>query len=392
MKSSLERSHLVHALSRVRSVVETRSTLPVLSHVHIKASDGKLTLTGTDIDIWIDETCDAKVATEGSAVVKAQKLFDIARAMPEGSDIHLEVKNNALTLKAGAARFVLSSMAQEALPRREKLQETKKFQIAAPDLLKMLASTSFAISDDESRYYLNGVYLHSHKKEDDDKSKSTFRAVATDGHRLARIELEVDGTENLPGVILPRKAAQELRKLLEDADQEVDVKLFRQEEEKDGDLDNTRVTVMEFAFGKTTLTSRLIDGSFPDYERVIPKDNDKVMQFSCKEFSERVAAVHYMSSETTHGVKFNLKHEKDKKGSLHISAHHGTDGEGNYPLEVEYEGEPIEVGYNALYLLAMTRDVIPSKAEFRWKDPETAAVVRNCEDDSVLYVLMPMRV
>ncbi len=392
MKSSLERSHLVHALSRVRSVVETRSTLPVLSHVHIKASEGKLTLTGTDIDIWIDETCEASVATEGSAVVKAQKLFDIARAMPEGSSIHLEVKNNALTLKSGAARFVLSSMTQEALPRREKLKETERFQIAAPDLLKMLVSTSFAISDDESRYYLNGVYLHAHQKENDDKTTtSTFRAVATDGHRLARIERQVDGTEKLPGVILPRKAAQELRKLLEDAEEkvEVDVKLFRQEEEKekDGDLDNTRVTVMEFAFDKTTLTSRLIDGSFPDYERVIPKDNDKVMRFQCKEFSERVAAVHYMSSETTHGVKFDLK-----KGSLQISAHHGTDGEGNYPLDVEYDGEPIEVGYNALYLLAMTRDVIPGKAEFRWKDPETAAVVRNCDDDSVLYVLMPMRV
>ena len=389
MKSSLERSHLVHALSRVRSVVETRSTLPVLSHVHIKAGDGKLTLTGTDIDIWIDEECDASVTAEGSAVVKAQKLFDIARAMPEGSNILLELKNDALTLKAGSARFVLSSMSQEALPKREKLKKTKEFQIPATDLLKMLASTSFAISDDESRYYLNGVYLHSHKKENDDKteSKSTFRAVATDGHRLARIELEVDGMKDLPGVILPRKAAQELRKLLEEAKNEVKVSLFQQEEEKDSDLDNTRFTVMEFAFDKTTLTSRLIDGSFPDYERVIPKDNDKTMRFKCKEFSERVAAVHYMSSETTHGVKFNLT-----KGSLQISAHHGTDGEGNYPLDVEYDGEPIEVGYNALYLLAMTRDVIPDNAEFRWKDPETAAVVRNTDDDSVLYVLMPMRV
>ena len=388
MKSSIERSHLVHALSRVRSVVETRSTLPVLSHVHIQASDSKLTLTGTDIDIWIDEICDASVTAEGSAIVKAQKLFDIARAMPEGSDIHLEVKNDALTLKAGAARFVLSSMSKEALPRREKLKEAKKFQIAAPALLKMLASTSFAISDDESRYYLNGVYFHAHEKENDDKTTtSTFRAVATDGHRLARIEQKVEGTSGLPGVILPRKAAQELRKLLEDADQDVEVKLFRQEEEKDGDLDNTRTTVMEFSFGKTTLTSRLIDGSFPDYERVIPKDNDKVMRFQCKEFSERVAAVHYMSSETTHGVKFNLT-----KGSLQISAHHGTDGEGNYPLDVKYDGEPIEVGYNALYLLAMTRDVIPGEAEFCWKDPETAALVRNCNDDSVLYVIMPMRV
>ncbi len=384
MKSSLERLHLVHALSRVRSVVETRSTLPVLSHVHIKAGDGKLKLTGTDIDIWIDEECTASVTTEGSAIVKAQKLFDIARAMPDGSDIHLELKNNALTMKAGAARFVLSSMTPEALPRREKLKQAQDFKIKAADLLKMLASTSFAISDDESRYYLNGVYMHAHEAEGGEK---TFRAVATDGHRLARIEQKVDGTDKLPGVILPRKAAQELRKLLEDADEEVHVKLFRQEEEKDGDLDNTRATVMEFAFGTTTLTSRLIDGSFPDYERVIPKDNDKTMRFSCKEFSERVAAVHYMSSETTHGVKFNLK-----KDSLQISAHHGTDGEGNYPLDVKYDGEPIEVGYNALYLLAMTRDVIPGEAEFCWKDPETAAVVRNVDDDSVLYVIMPMRV
>ena len=384
MKSSVERSHLVHALSRVRSVVETRSTLPVLSHVHIKAVDAKLRLTGTDIDIWIDEECDASVTSEGSAVVKAQKLFDIARAMPEDSNISLEVKNDALTLKAGAARFVLSSMTEEALPRREKLKKTETFRIPAPDLLKMLACTSFAISDDESRYYLNGVYLHAHEREDGDK---IFRAVATDGHRLARIEQKVEGTENLPGVILPRKAAQELRKLLEDAEEEVSVALFRQEEEKDGDLDNTRVAVMEFAFGKTTLISRLIDGSFPDYERVIPKDNDKVMRFTCKEFSDRVAAVHYMSSETTHGVKFNLK-----KGSLQISAHHGTDGEGNYPLDVEYDGEPIEVGYNALYLLAMTREVIPREAAFCWKDPETAAVVKDCDDENVLYVIMPMRV
>ena len=388
MKIAIERTNLVRALARVRNAVETRTTMPVLTHVYIEAAGDKLTLTGTDIDIWIDEECEGmegKVEKEGNAIVKAQKLFDIARAMPEGSEISLELKDGSLVMQAGRARFVLSSMSKEAFPKREKLRKAAGFRIAATVLAKMLARTTFAISDDESRYYLNGVYLHSHEKEGGSK---VFRAVSTDGHRLARIEQKVEGTDDLPGVILPRKAAQELRKLLDESESEVTVTLYQQEEEdSENDLDNTRTTVMEFMFDKTRITSRLIDGSFPDYERVIPKESDKSMKFSCKEFSARVAAVHLMTSETTHGVKFNLE-----PGSLHISAQHGTDGEGNYPLEVEYDGEKIEVGYNALYLLDMTRDVIPEGGEFRWKDPEAAAIVLDKDDDSVLYVIMPMRV
>ena len=390
MKITIERTNLVHALSRVRNAVETRTTMPVLTHVYIDATSNKLTLTGTDIDIWIDEECegmDGKIEKEGNAIVKAQKLFDIARAMPDGSEISLELKDGSLVMQAGRARFLLSSMSKEAFPKREKLRKVKDFRISAKLLAKMLARTTFAISDDESRYYLNGVYLHSHELEG---GKKVFRAVSTDGHRLARIEQEVEGTDELPGVILPRKAAQELRKLLDESESEVSVTLYQQEEEdSDSDLDNTRATVMEFKFDKTSITSRLIDGSFPDYERVIPKESesDKKMRFSCKEFSARVAAVHLMTSETTHGVKFNLE-----SGSLHISAQHGTDGEGNYPLEVEYDGESLEVGYNALYLLDMTRDAIANNGEFRWNDPEAAALVYDKEDDSVLYVIMPMRV
>ena len=416
MKIAIERTNLVRALARVRNAVETRTTMPVLTHVYIEAAGDKLTLTGTDIDIWIDEECEGmegKVEKEGNAIVKAQKLFDIARAMPEGSEISLELKDGSLVMQAGRARFVLSSMSKEAFPKREKLRKAAGFRIAATVLAKMLARTIFAISDDESRYYLNGVYLHSHDKDGgnaegnagddkggneggnagDDKGgnkggNKVFRAVSTDGHRLARVEQKVEGTDDLPGVILPRKAAQELRKLLDESESEVTVTLYQQEEEdSENDLDNTRATVMEFMFDKTRITSRLIDGSFPDYERVIPKESDKFMKFSCKEFSARVAAVHLMTSETTHGVKFNLE-----PGSLHISAQHGTDGEGNYPLEVEYDGEKIEVGYNALYLLDMTRDVIPEGGEFRWKDPESAAIVLDKDDDSVLYVIMPMRV
>lgn len=384
MKIKLKRADFVRALARVRNAVEPRSTMPILSHVYINADGGKLTLTGTDIDIWIDEDCAADVTEDGYAIVKAQKLFDITKSMPDDSDILLELKDTAMELKAGRARFVLSSMGKEGFPKREKIKQTKKFSIAAQDLQKMLNRTAFAISDDESRYYLNGVYLHSHEKENGEKR---FRAVATDGHRLARIEMEVEGTDGLPGIILPRKAAQELRKLLDETQGDVVVSLYSQDGEKDGDLDTTRISVMQFRFGNTCITSRLIDGSFPDYERVIPKESNKIMSFSCKEFSTRVAAVHHMSSETTHGVKFTLK-----PGSLLISAHHGTDGEGNYPLDVKYEGEKIEVGYNALYLLAMTRDVIQGEAEFRWKDPEAAALVRDKSDDSVLYVIMPMRV
>ena len=388
MKIAIERTSLVRALSRVRNAVETRTTMPVLSHVYMETAGDKLTLTGTDIDLWIDEECEGmegKIEKEGTAIVKAQKLFDIARAMPEDSEISLELKDDQLVMQARRARFLLSSMSKEAFPKREKLRKLQDFRIAAKSLEKMLARTIFATSDDESRYYLNGVYLHSHEKEGGGK---VFRAVSTDGHRLARIEQEVEGTDNLPGVILPRKAAQELRKLLEESESEVTVTLYQQEEEEsDSNLDNTRATVMEFMFDNTRITSRLIDGSFPDYERVIPKETNKSMLFSSKEFSDHVAAVHLMTSETTHGVKFNLE-----RNSLHISAQHGTDGEGNYPLEVEYDGEGLEVGYNALYLLDMTRDAIAKKGKFCWQDPEAAALVYDEEDSSVLYVIMPMRV
>jgi DNA polymerase-3 subunit beta len=244
------------------------------------------------------------------------------------------------------------------------------FMLSAADLKRLIDRTRFAISTEETRYYLNGIYVHAANSND----VPMLRAVATDGHRLARMELPLpEGAAGMPGVIVPRKTVNELRKLLDEFEQDVAIALSD--------------TKIRFTFGTTVLTSKLIDGTFPDYDRVIPTGNDRILEVECKSFAEAVDRVSTISTEKSRAVKLALE-----RGSLTLSATSAENGTATEELEVRYAAPPMEIGFNARYLLDIAEQIEGEGARFSMGDAASPTIVRDTADASALYVLMPMRV
>jgi DNA polymerase-3 subunit beta len=377
MKITIERAALLKALGHIQSVVERRNTIPILSNVLLDASSsksagGKLALTATDMDVAFVETVAADVAKAGATTVQAHTLYEIVRKLPEGSQIGLEWDSGKgqVALRAGRSTFALAALPADDFPKMAAGELPHKFELGADALRQLIDKTRFAISTEETRYYLNGLFLHATAS----GGVKVLRAVATDGHRLARIEMVLPaGAENIPGVILPRKTVMEVRKLIEEVAGAVEVS-----------LSDTRV---RFAFGDAVLTSKLIDGAFPDYERVIPSGNDKTMEVACRDFAAAVDRVATISTEKSRAVKMALT-----KGTLALSANSAEAGSANEEIEVAYQGGAIEIGFNARYLLDIAEQIEGENATFRMADAASPTVVTDSADQSALYVLMPMRV
>jgi len=374
MKLTIERGALLKALGHIQSVVERRNTIPILANVLLEASKGKLALTATDMDLAIVETAAAEVGKTGTITVQAHTLYDIARKLPEGSQVGLEggadAKGGQVHLRAGRSTFTLASLPAEDFPKMAGGDLPHNFELSAGDLRGLIDRTRFAISTEETRYYLNGIYLHAAQS----GNVKVLRAVATDGHRLARVEMALpDGAGTIPGVILPRKTVMELRKLLDEAQGAIAVS-----------LSDTRV---RFAFDDVVLTSKLIDGTFPDYERVIPANNDKILEVDCKTFAEAVDRVATISTEKSRAIKLALA-----KGQLTLTATSPDAGSATEELEASYTSSPIEIGFNARYLLDIAQQIEGEGAKFAMSDAASPTVVQDSADASALYVLMPMRV
>lgn len=369
MKLSIERNTLLKALSHVQSVVERRNTIPILSNVELDADEGRLRLTATDLDLAIVEEVPANVDEAGGTTVPAHTMHDIVRKLPAGAEIALSLAGERLILTAGRARFQLACLPREDFPTMATGDLPYRFDLAASALKHLIDRTRFAISMEETRYYLNGIYFHVSEDE-----SALLKAVATDGHRLARAQVPMpEGAAAMPGVIVPRKTVLELRKLVEEYDGTIAVALSD--------------TKIRFAFDSAVLTSKLIDGTFPDYERVIPTGNDKRLVVDCHTFAESVDRVATISSEKSRSVKLSL--ETDKLTLSVTSPEHGTATE---ELPAEYEGEPMEIGFNARYLLDILEQIEGEKVEARLQNATSPTIMRDPEDDSALYVLMPMRV
>lgn len=372
MKLTIERGALLKSLAHVQSVVERRNTIPILSNVLLEASDGTLGLTATDMDLTIVERVSAAVAGRGATTVAAHTFFDIVRKLPEGAQVQIDGGSDGAqtTIKAGRSRFVLATLPKEDFPTMGAGDLPHKFEVPAKDLRNLIDRTRFAISTEETRYYLNGIYVHATSSGD----IRVLRAVATDGHRLARFEMPLPaGAAEMPGVIVPRKAVGELRKLLDESDDRVEVA-----------LSDAKV---RFAFAEVVLTSKLIDGTFPDYQRVIPTGNDKVMEVPRREFAEAVDRVSTISSEKSRAVKLSLKN-----GTLTLSATSPEAGSASEELEVKYSGGDLEIGFNSRYLLDIAQQIEGEGAQFALADAASPTLVRDVADASALYVLMPMRV
>ena len=373
MKINVERGAFLKALSHVQSVVERRNTIPILSNVMIEAAKGQLKLTATDLDIEIVEAIPADVLRNGSATAPAHMLYDIVRKLPDGAQVQAELltsEGGRLAVSAGAIRFELACLPKEDFPQMAAGALPHKFRLASDDLKRIIDKTRFAISTEETRFYLMGIYLHANKE---GKTRS-MRAVATDGHRLARYELELpDGASDMPGVIVPRKTVGELRRLLDDAEGAIEI-----------GLSDTKI---QFQFASVELTSKLIDGTFPEYQRVIPSGNDKALSVESKEFSQSVDRVSTISADKTRAVKLHIT--KDKVTLSVVNPESGTATE---EIGASYNAGSIEIGFNAKYLLDITSQVEGKEMRFMLSDAGSPTIIEDAEDSRTLYVLMPMRV
>jgi len=371
MKLTIERTDLLKSLGHVQSVVERRNTIPILSNVKIEAGDGVVRLNATDMDLDIVEAASAQVSTPGATTVPAHTLYDIVRKLPGGAQVDLNATGgDKLELSAGRSRFTLQCLPTDEFPVLSGGELPHAFSLTAVELRALIDRSRFAISTEETRYYLNGIYLHKAERD----GTAVLRAVATDGHRLANVEAPIpSGAEDMPGVIAPRKAVAELRKLIDESGDEVRVSLSESK--------------IRFAFDDAVLTSKLIDGTFPDYERVIPNGNDKTMQVHCKIFADAVDRVSAISSEKSRAIKLALS-----SGLLVLSASSPEHGSATEELEVDYQGDALEIGFNSSYLLDITRQIEGDTAQFSMADSASPAIMQEVNDASALYVLMPMRV
>src|SRR6478672_5070733 len=373
MRVTIERSAFLKALNHVQSVVERRNTIPILSNVLIEAGKGELKLTATDLDIEIVEALPADVLRNGAATAPAHMLYDIVRKLPEGSQVQAELltaEGGRLAISSGSVRFELACLPKEDFPQMAAGALPHKFRLGAEDLKRLIDKTRFAISTEETRFYLNGIYLHAAK---DGKSRA-LRAVATDGHRLARFELDLpDGASDMPGIIVPRKTVTELRRLLDDTEDAIDISLSD--------------TKIQFVSGGIELTSKLIDGTFPDYQRVIPANNDKSLSLDSREFSQSVDRVSTISADKTRAVKLNIG--KDKVTLSVVNPDSGTATE---ELGASYSASAIEIGFNARYLLDITSQIEGKDVRFLLHDAGSPTLIEDADDNRTLYVLMPMRV
>ena len=372
MKSIINRASLLKPLGHVQSVVERRNTIPILSNVLLNGSNGRLSLTATDMDMDIIETVDCNVLQEGTVTIPAHTLYDIIRKLPDGCDVSIESDNEGgfISVEAGRSNFTLPVLPADEFPTMSGNELSCSFNMPAADVRVFIDRTRFAISSEETRYYLNGIYIHATESNGD----PVLRAVATDGHRLARVELPLpEGAGQMPSVIVPRKAVVEIRKLIEDTESDVSISLSESK--------------LCFAIGDTVLTTKLIDGTFPDYERVIPTGNDKLMNVNCRELSQVVDRVATISTEKSRSVKLQLK-----TSTLVLSANSPESGTAREELEVQYESGDLEIGFNSRYLLDITNQIEGENIEFSLADSGSPTIVRDQDDSTSLYVLMPMRV
>lgn len=372
MKFTIERSALFRALSHVQSAVERRNTIPILANVLMDLNDGALTLSTTDMDLEIRESVPALITASGSATAPAHTLYDIVRKIPDNATVAFDLPEgqSVMTVTADKSVFKLGCLPTADFPQLSVTDMPVQFSLPAASLRSLIDKTAFAISTEETRYYLNGIYIHALQVD----TVWVLRAVATDGHRLARFQMPApEGAEKLSGIIIPRKTIGELRKLIDEAADEIRI-----------EISDTKI---RFTFDHVIMTSKLIDGTFPDYERVIPPNNDKILEINPRVFSNAVDRVSTISTEKTRAVKMQINGKV-----MILSANSPESGSAVEELEIQFDSPALEIGFNSRYLLDITKQMESNGCRIRLADPSSPTIIQDIEDDSSLYVLMPMRV
>ncbi len=371
MKLSISRETLFKNLKYAQAVVEKRTSIAILSNVKLVAADNQLTMTATDNDIAIQGKCEAFVDDNGATTVNAQKFFEIVSKIPEGVMVNIELTDNGnrMAITAGKAKFSLACLSAEAFPDMSTVDGGTSFTMSGNELKRLLSKSVFAASTDDTRAYLNGIYLHIANTDDG----QNLRAVATDGHRLAQVDNTVpEGAADMPSVILPRKTVGELRKLAEGEEQ---ISLTITEKK------------IQAEAGDLVFTSKVVDGTFPDYDRVIPKDNNANMDVSRRSLMAAVDRVAILSHEKSRSVRFALSND-----NLLITANNPDQENAAEELKVNYGSDGLEIGFNARYVADIGQQAEGDDLQFCFKDGASPVIVTDPTDNAALFVVMPMRI
>jgi DNA polymerase-3 subunit beta len=365
MKFSIQREALLKPLQHVIGVVERRQTLPVLGNVLLNASRKNVRLTATDLEVELQAQVAVAVTETGDITLPARKLLDICRTLPEEAQLDISVKNDRALISSGKSRFTLSTLPATEFPVIDKIKSARKFTLQENQLHSLIEHTAFAMAQQDVRYYLNGLML--------EPGAGLLRAVATDGHRLALCDLAADvGEGDSQQVIVPRKGVQELQRLLEHSETELEVEIGS---------NHIRITTSDLRF-----TSKLIDGRFPDYSRVIPKLLDKRLLISRESLRQALTRTSILSNEKYRGIRLEIS-----KNNIKIQAHNPEQEEAVEEIDATYDNATLVIGFNVTYLLEVLNVIDTSEVEVFLGDANSSALVRRPGTDDCRYVVMPMR-
>lgn len=375
MEIKANSSDLLKALNHIHGIVEVRHTLPILSNIVLTAENNELSLSSTNLDIFCSDKIDAEIVNSGEISVPAITFFEIVKRLPSGSDVILSMgdEDTELILKCGRSKFNLSTLKTEDFPILSDKDLSTNFVISADELSRMIDKTKFAISNEETRYYLNGIFFHKAES----NSIKFLRAVATDGHRLAQYDIPLpQGAEEITGIIIPKKTVFELRKVLDDADGDVSVSLNENK--------------IKFSFNNLKIISKVIDGTFPDYTKVIPQNNDKKFKTNNSELKnaiDRVSAVAINEETKSKAIKLTIENNK-----LNLSVESQSKGSAKEEIDISYSNEKVDIGFNSRYLLDICNEVDGDEIDVNLLDSISPAIILDKTDENLFFVLMPMRI
>ena len=375
MEFKINSTDLLKALSHIHGIVEVRHTLPILSNIILEAKDDKLILSSTNLDIYCSDKIKAEVLQSGEVSVSAVTFFEIIKRLPSGSEVLMKIEEgeNEIRLTCGRSKFNLSTLKTDDFPIISDSDLSTNFVLSADELIRIIDKTKFAVSNEETRYYLNGIFLHKAER----NSIQFLRAVATDGHRLAQYDIPLpQGAEDITGIIIPKKTIYELRKVLDDANGDVSVSLNENK--------------IKFSFNDLKVVSKVIDGTFPDYTKVIPQKNDKNFKTNnsdLKNAIDRVSAVAANEESKSKAIKFCIENN-----SLSLSVESQSKGSANEMIDVNYSGDKVDIGFNSKYIIDICNEVDGDEISISLSDSISPAIILDKTDENLFFVLMPMRI
>ena len=371
MQFIVKRDILLKSLNFVQGVIEKKNTLPILSNVLLQLKDNKLFIVATDLDlIFYDEISEVKILKEGSTTTSAAIIYDILRKISSNADLKFDLKTeNKLSLKSDNSDFNLLCLPTDNFPTFADEFENQEIQLNNKKFLKLLNKTKMAISNDDTRHYLNGVYLHLTEAH----GRSFLTGVATDSHRLSSSSLEIENSNNFSSLILPKKTVFQLCSLLTESNEQLTMQ--------------TSENKIKFTLGKIKLISKVIDGKFPDYRKVVPTDNNKSLVVPSKDFISSIERVASVSIDRKEGVKLAISKE-----NIQLSVNSASSGEGNEIIKANFNSDNFNISFNSKYLIDIASEVDDKNLKMNFKDPVSPVLIEDASDKNSYYVIMPMKI